>query len=65
MIINLRKIIKNPFIIKIKLGEEFLRRMRDQLTERRENMVWRAITLIDHNIFENSKSYIGKFNSEL
>ena len=25
----------------------------------------RAFAIIDHDIFENSKSYIGKFNSEL
>ena len=51
--------------MRIELGEEFLRRLSVQLTERSENMVWRAFSLTDRDGSENSKSYIGNLNSEL
>ena len=47
------------------MGEKFLRGLRDQLTERRGNMVWRAFSLMDRDGSENSKSGFWKFNSEL
>ena len=49
----------------IELGEEFLRGLRDQLTERKENMVWRAFSLMYRDGSKNSKSGFGKFISGL
>ena len=49
----------------IELREEFLRGLRDQLTERKENIVWRAFSLMDRDGSENSKYGFGKFNTEL
>ena len=47
------------------MGEEILRGLRDQLTERRENMVWRDFSLMDRDGSENSKSGFGESNSKL
>ena len=49
----------------IELGEEFLRGLLEQLTERKENMVWRAFSLMDRDGSKNSKSGFEKFKSEL
>ena len=46
-------------------GEEFLLGLRDQLTERRENMVWRAFSLMDRDGSENFKSGFEKSVSGL